>query len=335
VHVYADPAFEDHVNGVAGVESPKRYPAAVAGAERAREAGVSMEWRECSAAPEAALAAVHDPRYTETVREFCAGGGGYLGPDTGVGGGSWRAALLGSGAACGAVESALSGSPAFSLARPPGHHAGRATPMGFCILNHVAVAARHAQALGAERVAILDWDVHHGNGTQDLFYDDASVLFLSCHQSPFYPGTGAAREVGTGRGEGYTINAALPRGTGADVYATVFTDVFLPVLEVYAPDLLIVSAGYDAHRDDPIGGMDLDSECFAGFAAALTDLARGLGIPPPAFVLEGGYDLAALSESVAATMLASNDPAAFPLGSGASSRAVAATVEAVGPYWKV
>ena len=207
--------------------------------------------------------------------------------------------------------------------------------MGCCILNHAAVAARHAQGLGAQRVAILDWDVHHGNGTQDLFYDDPSVLYLSSHQSPFYPGTGAPHEVGTGRGEGYTVNVALPYGTGQEVYASAFADVFLPVLGAYAPDLLIVSAGYDAHRDDPIGGMDLTEDSFARFTVALTDLMRGLGSPPPAFVLEGGYDLAALAASVEATMRAAEDPAGLDLGEGYASGDVAATREALQPYWKL
>jgi acetoin utilization deacetylase AcuC-like enzyme len=297
--------------------------------------GVPVEWRECKPAPEAALNAVHDPRYTETVREFCAAGGGYLGPDTGVNACSWTAALLGSGAACGAVESAISGTSAISIARPPGHHAGRATPMGFCILNHAAVAAEHARNLGAERVAILDWDVHHGNGTQDLFYDDPSVLYLSAHQSPFYPGTGAAREVGAGPGEGFTVNVALRRGTGEDVYAAAFDEVFLPVLEEYSPDLLIVSAGYDAHEDDLLGGMALTAGSFALFTVALMDLMRALTAPPPAFVLEGGYNLSALTESIAATMRAVDGPTGIGLEGGTLSRDVEATCEALRPYWKL
>jgi acetoin utilization deacetylase AcuC-like enzyme len=229
-------------------------------------------------------------------------GGGYLSLDTAVGAGSWEAASLASGAACSAVESVLAGETAFAVARPPGHHAGRDYGMGFCLTNHAAVAVRHALSRGLERVAILDWDVHHGNGTQDIFYGDARVLCLSAHQSPFYPGTGNTGEVGEGEGLGFTVNVPLPAGSGQDLYAAAFAGVFLPILREFGPEVILVSAGFDAHIDDLLGGMALGTDSFGRFAALISDLSREVGAAPPAFVLEGGYNLDALTETVAATM---------------------------------
>jgi acetoin utilization deacetylase AcuC-like enzyme len=174
--------------------------------------------------------------------------------------------------------------------------------MGFCLTNHAAVAAGHALSRGLERVAILDWDVHHGNGTQDIFYTDGRVLYLSAHQNPFYPGTGEASEVGEGEGLGFTVNVPLPAGSGEDIYAAAFAGVFLPVLREFGPEVILISAGFDAHVDDLLGGMALRSESFGRFAALISDLSREVGAAPPAFVLEGGYNLDALTESVAATM---------------------------------
>src|SRR5215203_3884796 len=231
-----------------------------------------------------------------------AAGGGYLSLDTAVGAGSWEAASLASGAACSAVESALAGETAFAIARPPGHHAGKNYGMGFCLTNHAAVAAGWALSRGLERAAILDWDVHHGNGTQDIFYGDARVLYLSVHQSPFYPGTGEAGDVGEGEGLGCKVNVPLPAGSGEDLYAAAFAGVFLPVLREFRPALVLISAGYDAHRADPLGGMALEAASFGRFAAALASLAREIGAAPPAIVLEGGYNLGALTDGVAATI---------------------------------
>lgn len=302
MHVYSDPASERHVNDLAGVESPERFPAALAGVEEAEQSGVPVEWCTCDPAGEEALTAVHEPAYLDHVRKMCAAGGGYLSLDTAVGAGSWEAASLASGAACSAVESALAGETAFAVARPPGHHAGSDYGMGFCLTNHAAVAVGHALSNGLERVAILDWDVHHGNGTQDIFYGDDRVLYLSVHQSPFYPGTGAAGEVGEGEGLGFTANVPLPAGSGEDLYAAVFAGLFVPMLREFGPGLILVSAGFDAHADDLLGGMALGSDSFGRFAALVTDLSREVGAAPPAFVLEGGYNLGALTESVAATM---------------------------------
>ncbi len=302
MRVYRDPASEWHVNGLAGVEAPQRFPAALAGAEKAQRDGAPVEWCPCEPADDDTLARVHAPAYLQHLKSLSAQGAGYLSLDTGLNEHSWDAARLASGAACSAVESALSGESAFAIARPPGHHAGRATGMGFCLTNHAAVAAEHACSLGTGRVAIVDWDVHHGNGTLDIFYESAEVLYLSVHQSPFYPGTGRADEVGVGGGEGLTVNVPLPAGSGEDVWAAVFAGVFLPVLREFGPALILVSAGYDAHRVDPLGGMALEDASFGRFAAALASLASEVGAAPLTLVLEGGYNLGALTGGVAATI---------------------------------
>jgi acetoin utilization deacetylase AcuC-like enzyme len=315
------------------VEAPERFPAALAGVESAERSGVPVEWRPCRPAEEEVLAAVHDPAYLDYLREISAAGGGYLSPDTAVGAGSWEAASLASEAACSAVGSALAGETAFVIARPPGHHAGRDYGMGFCLTNHAAVAAGYALSRGLGRVAILDWDVHHGNGTQDIFYDEDRVLYLSSHQSPFYPGTGKAGEVGEGEGRGFTANVPLPAGSGEDVYAAAFAGVFVPVLREFGPEVILVSAGFDAHAADLLGGMALGSDSFSRFAALISSLSREVGAAPPAFVLEGGYNLNALTESVAATMQgAEEEPPDWEYTGGV--RPVEKSREALAPFWR-
>ena len=333
MRVYSDPASGRHVNELAGVESPERFPAALVGVEEAERNGVPVEWCTCDPAGEDALVAVHDAAYLGDLREMSRAGGGYLSLDTAVGEGSWEAASLASGAACSAVESALAGETAFAIARPPGHHAGRDYGMGFCLTNHVAVAAGQAISGGLEKVAILDWDVHHGNGTQDIFYGDGRVLYLSVHQSPFYPGTGAADEVGAGEGRGFTANVPLPRGSGEDVYAEVFTGIFVPLLREFGPGVIVVSAGFDAHADDLLGGMALTSGSFGRFAALLTQLSREVGAAPPAFILEGGYNLQALTQSVAVTMLGVDDEAPGWEYAGAVGQ-VEKSREILAPFWR-
>jgi acetoin utilization deacetylase AcuC-like enzyme len=333
LHVYSDPASERHVNDLAGVESPKRFPAALAGVERAEQSGVFVERRPCSPAEREALTAVHDQAYLDHLREMSTAGGGYISLDTAVGAGSWEAASLASGAACSAVESVLAGETAFAVARPPGHHAGRDYGMGFCLTNHGAVAAGHALSRGLERVAILDWDVHHGNGTQDIFYRDARVLYLSAHQSPFYPGTGKSGEVGEGEGLGFTVNVPLPAGSGEDFYAAAFAGIFLPVLREFGPEVILVSAGFDAHVGDLLGGMALGSDSFGRFAALISDLSREVGAAPPAFVLEGGYNLDALTESVAATIQGVGEKAPYWDYAG-GSRHIQKSRETLAPFWR-
>jgi acetoin utilization deacetylase AcuC-like enzyme len=191
----------------------------------------------------------------------------------------------------------------FALVRPPGHHALRNRAMGFCLFNTMAIGAEYVKrAHGAKKVLIMDWDVHHGNGTQDAFYDDPSVLFISTHQYPYYPGSGAVNEVGAGGGEGYTINIPLPAGCADTEYLQVFQDIVVPAAERFAPDWILVSAGFDPHRRDPLGGMGVTEEGFGAMALRLLDLADRFAGSRIAFLLEGGYDLAALRNSVAAVL---------------------------------
>ncbi|HET6849062.1 MAG TPA: histone deacetylase [Gaiellales bacterium] len=294
------PLFGEHDPGRGHPERPERYDAVSAAV-----AALDCPVKEAPPAGPEALERVHGEPYLELLERFCTAGGGALDPDTVVSGVSWRAALRAAGGAMAAVDE-VAGDPtrsAFSFGRPPGHHAEPSRAMGFCILNSAAVAAGHArEELGMERVAILDWDAHHGNGTQAAFYEDGSVLYVSLHQYPFYPGTGAATERGAGQGEGATVNLPLEAGTTEDEFLQAFRDGALPAMERFGPELVIVSAGFDAHRDDPLCGLGMSSEGFGVVAAELRARFGGL-----ALVLEGGYDLGALETSVAAVLSALAD----------------------------
>lgn len=205
----------------------------------------------------------------------------------------------------------------FALVRPPGHHALRNRAMGFCLFNTMAIAAEYVKRIyGAKKVLIMDWDVHHGNGTQAAFYDDPSVLFISTHQFPFYPGSGAVNEVGVDAGEGFTLNIPLPAGCADTEYLQVFQEIVVPAAERFQPDWILVSAGFDPHRRDPLGGMDVTEEGFAAMARQLLVLAEKFAGAKIAFLLEGGYDLAGLKNSVAAVLDAmqrSGEPSAANL----------------------
>jgi acetoin utilization deacetylase AcuC-like enzyme len=235
-----------------------------------------------------------------------------------MGPGSAEAALLAAGASIQQTLDVLRGeaSNAFALVRPPGHHAERTHAMGFCLFNNVAVAAEAALQAGAKRVLVLDWDVHHGNGTQSSFYDRDDVLFCSSHQYPFYPGTGAPEEVGQGKGWGYNVNVALPAGRDDADYGAVFNDVFLPIAQAYRPELILVSAGFDSHRADPIGEMAVTERGFAAMCSALYALAQELCGGRLVLLLEGGYDLDGLSQSVHACLeiLTGERTDSFPSG---------------------
>jgi acetoin utilization deacetylase AcuC-like enzyme len=235
--------------------------------------------------------------------------------DTVVSEGSWEAALHAAGGAAQAVDLLLGGAGAargngavgfaFCGLRPPGHHAVRAQAMGFCLFNNVAVAARHLQAeRGLERIFILDWDVHHGNGTQHLFEDDDTVFYFSTHQYPFYPGTGARAERGRDRGAGFTLNVPMPAGSGDDEYLAVFRDQLLPALERFRPELILISAGFDAHRDDPLAGMQVTEAGYAALTTLVKEAADRLCGGRIVALLEGGYDLRALAASVEAHLRA-------------------------------
>jgi len=250
------------------------------------------------------LTSVHPERYVDAIRELCEHGGGMIDADTVASSGSWEAALHAAGGASGLVDRLMEGAAptGISVARPPGHHAEAARPMGFCLFNNVAVAARRAlDAHGAERVLIVDWDVHHGNGTNAIFEDSDAVLFASIHQRPLYPGTGAADEIGRGDGEGYSVNLPVPGGSGDATFCSLVEHVVVPLARAFEPRLILVSAGFDAHRDDPLAGCAVTEDGFATMARSLRGVAGELGVPVGA-VLEGGYELGALARSVAATM---------------------------------
>jgi acetoin utilization deacetylase AcuC-like enzyme len=228
-----------------------------------------------------------------------------LSADTHTSAGSYRAAILAAGGMIKAVETALSGdcSRIFCLQRPPGHHAERGRAMGFCIFNNVAVAAHYARKmLGLKRVLIVDWDVHHGNGTQHSFEDDPSVLFFSTHQFPHFPGTGLYTEAGIGKGEGFTINLALGRGYGDAEYAAIYEKILKKVAFEFGPEIVLVSAGFDVHKSDPLGGMKLTPEGFAAVARSVMNVADSCCGGKIVFTLEGGYNLKVLGASVKAVL---------------------------------
>lgn len=257
-------------------------------------------------APEKALLAVHSSDLLWRVRHMSSYGGGQIDGDTYVTVDSWDAAAYAAGAAMGAVDVALDGrhNNAFALVRPPGHHATPNRAMGFCLINNIAVAARYAiNHYGLERVAIVDYDVHHGNGTQDAFYDEPQVLFISTHAAPFYPGTGGMAEVGApGPATGTTLNIPLPFGVGDLGYAHVFTELVAPALRRFKPDLLLVSAGYDSHWKDPLGPMVVSTAGFSHLTAELLNLSAELCDGRVALILEGGYNLEALGACTVASL---------------------------------
>ncbi|MEA2346544.1 MAG: hypothetical protein QOG62_331 [Thermoleophilaceae bacterium] len=231
-------------------------------------------------------------------------GGGSFDADTLASAGSYDAALHAAGGACSLVEQLISGqaSTGFCGLRPPGHHAEPAQAMGFCLFNNVAVAARHAiDQLGLQRVFILDWDVHHGNGTNDIFHGSREVLFASIHQSPLYPGTGPLSDSGSGDAVGYTINLPVPPGSGEPTWLALVEHIAIAAARQFRPELILISAGFDAHRADPLAECRLDAGSFAAMALHVRALGQELGVPVGA-VLEGGYDLDALADSVAATL---------------------------------
>ncbi|WP_436929317.1 histone deacetylase family protein [Halosimplex halobium] len=288
----------DHDTGKRHPESPDRL--------RAIRQGLSESHGVRYVSPEDAtveqVAAVHDADYVDSVEEFCADGGGDWDADTVAVEATWDAALAAAGMANWVADEALDGADGrdtpFALGRPPGHHAVYDDAMGFCFFNNVAVAAQHAiDSLGADRVAVLDWDVHHGNGTQDIFDDREDVFFVSVHEDGIYPGTGDASEIGTGDARGTTMNVPFPPGTTTSGYLAAVDDLILPAFEAFDPDLLLVSAGFDAHEHDPISRMRVSTEGYGLLAERVDAFAdridAGLG-----FVLEGGYGLDTLTESI-------------------------------------
>ncbi len=287
------------------------HPDAPARIEAIEFAMADADWLGCdvrSAPPatEHELELVHTPEHVRAIRDLCAGGGGRIDADTFVGEPSYRAALHAVGGACALARALVAGeaSVGFCAARPSGHHAEPERAMGFCLFNNVAIAAELAiRELGIERVLIIDWDVHHGNGTAEAFRRRRDVLYASIHQLGLFPGTGAVSDAGSGGGRGYTINAPVPSGSDEEVWVSVLEHVIIPAALQFEPRLVLVSAGFDAHRDDPLGSCRLDAGSFAQMACHARQLAEQVGAPLGA-VLEGGYSPPALAESVLATIAA-------------------------------
>lgn len=333
--VVDDALFDGHRAHGAHPERPERLEAARAGLygaipEAARRA---IATRPASAEE---LAAIHPGAYVDALERELAHGFGQIDADTFYSPATREAAWHAAGGAAQLAGAIARGEArrGIALLRPPGHHAEPDRAMGFCLLNNVAVAARAAQALGLGRVAIVDWDVHHGNGTQRAFEGDPDVLFVSLHQWPLYPGSGAPDEIGRGEGRGATVNVALPPGSGDEVFGEAFRRVVLPALRRHRPDVVLVSAGFDGHARDPLAQLELSSEAYGAMASALVAEAEALGHGRVAFVLEGGYDLAAIEASVAATARAASGARTdLPAGRipDAAREAIDATLSALAP----
>jgi acetoin utilization deacetylase AcuC-like enzyme len=296
-------------------------------------AWLGYERREALPASRESLVAVHTEEYVDRLRALSEQGGGELAEETVVGPRSYEAAVCAAGAACAMAEALLAGEApvGFCATRPPGHHAGRDTTSGFCLLNNVAVAARHAlDSLEVRRVFIFDWDVHHGDGTHDVFRATDAVLFASIHQSRLFPGTGPVHDVGVRAGEGYSINLPVPKGSDEDTWFSLLEHIVIPAAAEFRPELVLISAGYDAHRDDEQGGCELEASSYAEMARHVRALGRQVGAPVGA-VLEGGYALDPLAASVCATMavLAGDEPP----GSVAPDFITTRAASHVGHYW--
>jgi acetoin utilization deacetylase AcuC-like enzyme len=297
--VATDAHFEEHDAGRGHPERPERVRAVLAGLD----AGAPRDARQrlvARRATRADLERVHTPAYLDHLERFCAAGGGRLDADTGASAASWEAALLAAGSGLEATDALERGEGdfAFCAVRPPGHHAVAGHGMGFCLLNNVAVTAAALRDRG-ERVLVVDWDAHHGNGTQDIFYEDPAVMYVSLHEWPLYPGTGRLTDAGAGAGTGTTVNFPLPAGATGDVYLDAIDSVVEPLVEKFAPTWVLISAGYDAHRADPLTGLGLAAGDYVDLTARLMGLApkRRLVV-----FLEGGYDLEALRDCTAATV---------------------------------
>jgi acetoin utilization deacetylase AcuC-like enzyme len=299
-HIFYHPLSLEHDTGEGHPERKARIAAVL---DRLGTTGLKdeCEWHLPEPAAIESIHANHDADYLRSVEAHADQGGGALDADTLVSSKSYEAALRGAGACTEAIDAVMSGtaSNAFCINRPPGHHARPSRAMGFCLINNIAVGARHALAQhGLERVFIFDWDVHHGNGTQESFYEDASVYFCSIHQSPLYPGTGMQTETGQGSGEGYTLNLTVPSGAAGATYESLLKEQVIPAMRSFNPQLILISAGFDAHRRDPLAGVMLEDKDFSAMAESVLSVADELCDGKVVAVLEGGYDLEGLSGGV-------------------------------------
>jgi len=338
--IFSSERFADHLTPPGHPERPER--AEVLRRVAARWAGRGAQLVEPPPAEEADLVRVHTPAYVAAIRQT-AGRAVRLDPDTSTSPDSFAVASLAVGAVVAAVDRVLARpaeGPAFACVRPPGHHAEADRAMGFCLFNSIAIAAAHARAAGLAKVAIVDFDVHHGNGTQAAFYADPTVLFVSSHQYPYYPGTGAATEIGRADGRGFTVNLPLEAGAGDADLDEAYRRIAVPVLDAFAPELVLVSAGFDAHQDDPLAALRMTPAGFAALTRLLLGVAARHAGGRIVFATEGGYDLDGLEMSLQATIdacAAGADAAdVVPVGDRTRGRAAAAAAAAaLGGHWRL
>jgi acetoin utilization deacetylase AcuC-like enzyme len=334
VDVYYHPLFLKHETG----EHPENKERLAVAVQTLLDSGLDLDWVTPEPASVEAIARVHDRGYIESVRRIAGEGGGWLDWDTAISPDSYDAAVLAAGAGTMAVERCVNdGRLAFLLVRPPGHHARPEQGMGFCLFNNVAIAAAHAlDVLGLERVLIVDWDVHHGNGSHDAFYKDPRVLFFSIHEGDHYPGTGHADDVGSGAAAGYTINVPVRAGSGDGALLAAFETLLFPVAREFAPQLILVSAGYDGQSGDPLGDLRYSQTAFQWMAARIRSFALETGAAGPVVFLEGGYNPTMMAESIVATLRGMNgeEPDFAPAVSDAERQDVERAFEAVRPFWK-
>ncbi len=341
--IVRDLRFLEHRPPPGHPESPERLEAVYAMLDEPELSGRFVEIPPRAAGP-VELAWVHSEDYIRWVAGACHPSIDRLSADTYVSAGSYTAACLAAGGVCAAVAAVVSGAVrnAFSLVRPPGHHAERSRAMGYCLFNNIALGARFAQrVLGLQRILVVDWDVHHGNGTQHIFERDPSVLFFSIHQWPHYPGTGPHTDVGLAAGEGFTVNVPVPKGFGDAEYAAIFETLLAPLAAEFAPELILVSAGFDSHRADRMGGMGVTPAGFAALTRCLKEAAETLCAGRLVLALEGGYEGSALRESVKAVLFelqatAPRHPEEWPTAASAKKlrSIIRRSLQVHGRFWK-
>jgi acetoin utilization deacetylase AcuC-like enzyme len=337
--LFTSPIFAEHLTPPGHPERVERFEVMQTVAAEFRKKGIAVE--EPRPATDKEIERVHTAEHLSLIKET-AGRAVALDADTFTSPRTYDVARMAAGAAVSAVEHVLeagAGARAFALVRPPGHHAEQSRAMGFCFFNNIAIAAAHARARGLSRVAIVDFDVHHGNGTQWTFYNDPAVLFISSHQYPYYPGTGAANDVGAKSGIGFTVNLPLSAGATDADYEAAYSRIALPVLEQFRPELVLISAGFDAHMDDPLAGMRVTSGYFGRLTRAIAGIADATSQGRLVAVTEGGYDLAGLASSLRASIGALiEERATHETPTGPTPRGDA-TIKAVTPhlakYWKL
>ena len=336
--IVIDPRYLEHDTGAGHPERPERIGVLLPVINAATHHYTAIPAREASGDE---LALVHDGAYVEEVAATQYRPGFAFDADTPTCQRSYETARLAAGGFLALLDAVMAGSVhnGFAFVRPPGHHAERHRAMGFCLFNNVAVGAEYLRRHhGLERILIVDWDLHHGNGTQHMFESDPGVLYVSSHQYPYYPGTGAIDEVGRGNGEGYTVNLAFPAGFGDAEYLDAFTRIVAPIAQQYAPQFVLISAGFDAHARDPLGGMEVSEAGFRALARLLLDIARNHADGRCAAILEGGYDLTAIrnsSNEVLMELQGKRDPVVRPMAPSRAGGLIERIRKVQSRYWKL